>query len=323
MKEPPPAGYALVQDAALRLAVDGRCAPLVGSWLPLNAEPIASLASARASVSVRPLADAAAVTAPRYAPTLRVGGVSAWIEVDTESVLLLGSRDASGSVDLACRSAVLHVFGCGSGEVTVDLHPMLTIACALLLGRIERLLLHAGAVVADDGRAWLVVGDARSGKSTTCLSLAAAGWGLLSDDQVVLHADSGWPKVEGWLRPLHLDDGWNARAPTGVRRPVQPSDLAVDVLRGPVVVAGTLHTSVTADQATSVSAISASEAFVGFVRQSPWLLADRAVAPRIVEALSTLSRLPRFAVRLGPDTFGDPAALRDLLTSNLRTSEPS
>jgi hypothetical protein len=68
--------------------------------------------------------------------------------------------------------------------------------------------------------------------------------------------------------------------------------------------------------------MNASEAFVGLVRQSPWLLADRRVAPAMVERLSTLARLPRYAVSLGYDTFGDPPALKAALQHHLEIRAP-
>jgi hypothetical protein len=320
MADPPFTGFALVQDAALILAVDDHCVPLLGSWVHLNAERAASLGAAQASMRLVSVRDLSRATPPLHAPTLRIGNVDAWIQEETETAFMLGATGGCGTLDLLGCRADLQVPHAVHDDVAADLQSMLTISSALLLGRIGRILLHAGAVVTEEGRAWLVVGDARSGKSTTCLSLATSGWGLLSDDQVVLHASAGRLAAEGWLRPPHLDDGWEERTPTGTRRTVQPSAMAVGLPQGPVDVAGTLHTSVAADQSTSVSAISASEAFVGLVRQSPWLLADRTVAPRVVDVLSTLSRLPRSAVRLGLDTFGRPVALREVLAPAVTAS---
>src|SRR3989441_8434802 len=105
-----------------------------------------------------------------------------------------------------------------------DLYSMLTISAALLLARLERALVHAAAVVAPDGHAWLLAGDARSGKSTSCATLAAAGWGYVSDDQVVLAAREDGVEVEGWLRPFHLDRNGEGGEPTGERREVRSEE---------------------------------------------------------------------------------------------------
>src|SRR2546422_9299837 len=72
-----------------------------------------------------------------------------------------------------------------------------------------------------------LAGDARSGKSTTCATLAAAGWGYVSDDQVVLAAREDGVEVEGWLRPFHLDRSGEGGEPTGERREGAPAELGL------------------------------------------------------------------------------------------------
>jgi hypothetical protein len=247
--------------------------------------------------------------------------VRAWLDNLGETALMIGGTGTFGQIDRSRHRARLVVPARSGDAAAMDLQPMLTIAAAILLGRIGRILLHAGAVVAEDGRAWLVVGDARSGKSTTSVSLTASGWALLSDDQVVVRAsEAGDLSVEGWLRPLHLDAGWDTHAPTGTRNTVEPASLGLRVAQGPIELAGTLHCSVAAERPTHAEGISAGQAFIGLVRQSPWLLADRPVAPTIVERLSAVARLPRYALSLGRDTFGEPMALRAALPRELHRS---
>jgi hypothetical protein len=297
--------------------------PLTGSWIPTSARLVAGgtdLTPASSIVVTR--GDAVrAPEQPSSPHTLRIGAVRAWLDDQGEIALLIGTAGAFGEIDRVRHRARVVVPTRSGGAAAVDLQPMLTIAAAILLGRIGRVLLHAGAVAAENGHAWLVVGDARSGKSTTAISLAASGWGLLSDDQVVLRAsEAGGLSVEGWLRPLHLDEGWDRHVPTGTRNTVAPESLGLRVVRGPIELAGTLHTAVAADRPTRAEGMSAGEAFVGLVRQSPWLLADRPVAPAIVERLSVVARLPRFAISLGRDTFGDPTGLRAALLRGLQPS---
>jgi hypothetical protein len=318
-----PDEYALVADGALTLTIDESCTPLAGTWIPTNARRATAGSGLTPDASiVVTQGDEAPLPEPPDAPaTLRIGRVRAWLDTRGEPALMIGSAGTFGEIDRPRRRARLAVGTRGGDTAAMDLQPMLTIAAAILLGRIGRILLHAGAVVAEDGRAWLVVGDARSGKSTTSISLAASGWALLSDDQVVLQvSEVGDLSVEGWLRPLHLDEGWDARVPTGTRKTVAPTSLGLRVIRGPIPLAGTLHTSVLAGQPTQAQGASAGEAFIGLVRQSPWLLADRPVAPSIVEGLSAVARLPRFALALGRDTFGDPMALRAALLRGLERS---
>lgn len=318
MGERTAARYLLLEDGTLTLTVEEPCRRLIGAWLPITARRAEPAGSAPASIAVLRGADAVQSPSPDSPPTLRIGSVRAWLDHEANTAMVAGATGAGGEVDLSRHRARLTVTPRAGDAVAADLQPMLTISAALLLGRIGRILLHAGAVVSGDGRAWLVVGDTHSGKSTTCVSLALSGWGLLSDDQVALQGPgSGVLRAEGWLRPLHLDEGWDGRAPVGIRNTVMPAALGLRAVSGPIEIAGTIHTSIDPGQPTTVSVTTATDAFIGLVRQSPWLLADRTAAPAIVERLSALARLPSVAVSLGRDTFGQPDALRSVVEPTL------
>jgi hypothetical protein len=69
----------------------------------------------------------------------------------------------------------------------------------------QRLILHAGAVVAPDGRALLMPGPSGSGKSTTTLGMVAAGMGYLSDEFAVVDPDT--VRMIPFPRPLALKQG--------------------------------------------------------------------------------------------------------------------
>lgn len=309
---PPAVRYTLLSDHTLWLTVDAHILRLARPWVPVTARPDERADRTGPSIAVTTERDARPPRLPSRPPTLHIGAVRAWIDDDEGTTLLVGGTGVFGLLEQAAHRARIVVPTTAGDQAAADVQPMLTISSALLLGRIGQMLLHAGAVVTDGGRGWLVVGDARSGKSTTTVSLAASGWRLLSDDQVVLRRFRGSDlRVEGWLRPIHLDDGWTRRSPTGNRTTVGPSALGLHLTQGPVRIAGTLHTVVVANRPTKASALAAASAFTGLVRQSPWLLADRTVAPSSVELLSALALLPRYAISLGRDTFGDPRALRD------------
>ena len=53
------------------------------------------------------------------------------------------------------------------------------------------------------------------------------------------------------------------------------------------------------------------------IEQSPWLLADRAAAPGVLALLERAARSPAYLLRLGHDTYGAPAALRDVVSGAL------
>lgn len=80
-----------------------------------------------------------------------------------------------------------------------------------VLAETRLVLLHAGAVLAADGRAMLLPGPSGSGKSTTTLGLVRAGFGYLSDEFAVLDPETA--EVSAFPRPLALKQGTRALLP--------------------------------------------------------------------------------------------------------------
>jgi hypothetical protein len=190
---------------------------------------------------------------------------------------------------------------------------MLTIAAALLLGRADRLLMHSAAVVDPSGGAWLLTGDARSGKSTSTANLIRAGWSWLSDDQVVLGCVGGDLVVEGWPRPFHLDTGWEDGSPTGLRATVDADSFGSGRWRRSAPLAGLLFPEVQAKSNTALMPVSRAEALTRLLRQSPWLLADRASAPSLLGLLERTAVSPAHRLVLAMDTFRDGSRLARIL----------
>jgi len=318
----------LTSDGALRLVLDRPLVPLAERWVPEEPGGATSRRATGARIDVR--CSARAAPRPRSAATLSVGTVRAWMDERHGVVRLRGAlASSSGAVNLASRVARLCADPASGDEAATDLYSLLTISTALLLAGIGRALVHAAAVVEPKGGAWLLVGDARSGKSTTCANLARGGWGYLSDDQTVLAATEQGIVVEGWLRPFHLDEGWERGEVCGRRRTIHPAALGIGGQRRVAPLAGILLPVVAAERPTSLAPISAGQALAELVRQSPWLLAHRAVAAAGITVLSRAAQTPAFALTLGLDTYGDPARLRALVTTagsgpplGLRGSEP-
>ena len=288
--------WRLTADGALSLtAPEG----LLEEWIPRNAE-MGSPGPWHLTVRDAPRA----LARPAGAPTLALLEVGAWIEGDS-----LRLRDAAGvlngEIDLAA----------GEGEMGVapgaHAEPLLTIACALMLGRMGRALVHAAGVIAPDGGLWLVAGDTHSGKSRTLATLAAGGWGWVADDQVILRRDGGKVQGAGWPRPLNLDRGYAEGRPTGDRVPTAGP---MDRLRsGEHPLAGLLLPRVERDRETLLKPLGSAEGFIQLVRQSPWLLADQAAAARLSALFTEVAALPAARLRLGVDSYGRPDRLREVL----------
>ena len=314
-----PLGARLTADGALGLVVAPHAAPplvaAVAAWLPRSlafGDPAA--ADAPALIEVAPAApddpllrDALAARGP--APVLAFLGTELWRDGPDAMVLVAAGGGAAARFALGERRARI-VVAAGDDATTMALHGMLTLAAAFLLGRSGRALIHAAALVAPDGRAWLLVGDARAGKSSTCATLLDAGWRYCADDHVVVDADS----AEGWPRLMHLDPGWDAGEPTAGER------AAVDALarwpgrwRRTAPLAGMLCPRVDAGLPTAIEPLTAADRFARLVRQAPWFLGDPVAAPCTVARLHALACRPGAALRLGRDSFRRPARLAEVL----------
>jgi len=297
----------LVADGAIRLALERSLYPLAQRWIPEGLDEPRGV-SAGATISVR--ARRACLRRPTEPATLALDRVAAWVDQGGATAVLRGAVPSSGGVlSLAAGRGRLQVDPARAQEAAGDLYSMLTISAALLLARLERALVHAAAVVAPDGHAWLLAGDARSGKSTTCATLASAGWGYVSDDQVVLAARPDGVEVEGWLRPFHLDRNGEGGEPTGERREVTPAELGLPAWRRTARLAGVILPVVAAREATVLTPVPAADALAGLVRQSPWLLACRDAAPTVLALLGRAVERGAFSLRLGRDTYRNPARL--------------
>jgi hypothetical protein len=314
--------YFLLSDGSLRLEVASGVQGLVQRWLP-SALPDAAIPcgnGANRAVIRIVLAPPATRTIPEDTPVLRLGSVSLWTDAErgNDVLLMAGAGPARGVMDLAAFEARLEVPAAHDAERTAwDLHSMLTLASALLSGRLGSALVHAAAMEDPGGRGWLVVGDTHAGKTTTTLNLIRAGWNFLSDDQVVLSPMPGSDRVhvEGWLRPFHPDEGWDADTPSGRRVTLDALELGPGSHRRNTVASILLFPQVVPDQPTTVMPLVPAEAMELLIRQTPWLLADRAAAATVLDLLQKAVELPAWRLRLGLDTYGRGERVAALLTA--------
>jgi hypothetical protein len=248
--------------------------------------------------------------------SFRLGSVRAWIPRGAAAAVLAGdAAGCRGDVDLATGAAVLTVPSAIDDGVGTDLFSMLTVSAALLLLRRGGALVHAGAVVAPGGGAWLLVGDSHTGKSTTCLNLIRAGWNFLADDQVVLAGDASGERIEvqGWPRAFHLDEGWESGRDAGRRREIDPADYGPGVRQSCAPLAGSLVLTVASSRPTVLRPSTPSDSFAMLVRQAPWFLLDRAASAPALRLLEQVATMPSYALDLGPDVYRDERLLAAVL----------
>lgn len=301
--------HPLLHDGRLRIEVHPRLLPSIDRWIPLVPRDTPPH-PAGAVVRVVP-DDAAPPARPDGERTLAMGEVDAWM--DAHHARLSGASGVHGVVALAEGTAELRAPADGDhAAVATDLFSACNLCVALLLGRMGRALVHAAAVAPPGGGAWLLVGDSGAGKTTTCANLVSAGWSYLSDDHVVLYRDdAGRVMAEGLPRPFHLDAGWEDGGIVERRGNTDPHQRWPGAWRRTAPLAGLLFPGVHAAEPTALAPLAAPDALAGLLRQSPWLLADRAAAPAVLALLRESALHPAHRLRLGMDTYADPALLAE------------
>ena len=312
----------LLEDGALVLLMGNGTVDLVQPWLPRIPlrKSIPARHRAPACIDVA-LVDGVSGTPERPDPWLEMLALRGWTDDPDHISLLTIDRTLSGSVDLSAHRASIGIAGRGP-EVVRDVSLALTVAAALLLGRLDRILLHAGAFVAPNGSAWLLVGKSHSGKSSTCANLIGSGWDYLADDQVVIAPGPGESlRVEGWPRTFHLDNGFAAGTITGERSPANPEHLGSGKWQRSAPLGGLLFPRIEPSRPSSLIPMSSTDALQEVIRQSPWLLADQGAAPGILARMLKMVTLPRYALLLGSDGYRDAARLVDLLQPALDGSK--
>jgi hypothetical protein len=301
----------LLSDGSMTLRVDRDAWADVEAWVPrIPVTPPG--AAARATITV--VVGEPSFVPPGEPPTLQLRSVAGWVERSGRVLLQDANGHLSAVVDPSARSAAVRLGGSSTvGERGLAIFAGLTLTAALVLGSLNRSLVHAGAVVAPAGGAWLLVGGTFSGKTTTCVSLMRDGWGYVSDDHVVLSKDAAGPRVEGWPRRFNLDDGYDAGSSSGRRSRVEPDSLGPGGWCREARLSGLLFPSVRPEHPTSLVPIGVAGAFGGLLRQSPWLLADPVSAPGLLKLIESAARLPAFELRLGKDSFRKGAVVSGLL----------
>lgn len=124
----------------------------------------------------------------------------------------------------------------GLGDILHQLDNELTIF--LERARPRLYFVHA-AVLAEDGRGTLLVGESGAGKSTTSYALAASGMGYLSDEMAAIEPETG--RIHPYPRAICLkgDPPPPLRLPPGCLRTewtvhVSPAALSAPIVKEPV-----------------------------------------------------------------------------------------
>ncbi|MDB4915165.1 MAG: hypothetical protein JWM95_2809 [Gemmatimonadetes bacterium] len=306
--------YSLLESGDLVIEVADALRDAVEPWLPLQADVAGAGMPALATIRVR----FDSILPDQRTPeriVLQLGTVTL-VETAPSVFAMHGRGGISGRIMLDGLASDVVVRAPLTDDAAADAYSMLTLSAAFLLGRSGSVLMHAGAVVDPAGRAWLLVGDSHSGKTTTCASLIDVGWCYLADDQVVLRRGAnGAIDVEGWPRIAHLDEGWDDREVRNARVAVDLRERWGDQLRRSATLGGVLLPAVHRTAPTMATAAHPAEVFAALVRQSPWLMADGMGAPVIASLLGDIAGHPSYQLSLGEDSYASGTVLSAALVT--------
>jgi hypothetical protein len=203
------------------------------------------------------------------------------------------------------------------------------LALTHLLAQHGRHLLHAGAVVIDDG-AVVVLGDTGSGKSTLVFAAHRLGWPVLSDDVIAVRRVGDEVTAQGLPRPVSVPRDVTDAIPGG--RPVPEDYRARTELP-----AGTLTRDARAVQAVvamagddaagsgdPVERLGSHDTLRAALRAGP-SLSDPAQQPEVLAIAAALARRPAWRLRHGADTadaIADATRLLEAVRRRLGGEDP-
>ena len=198
----------------------------------------------------------------------------------------------SGQLYLALRDALVHLTE--SQPVSVDvwfgeipdvddprLATVMSFAVCAALRRFGMFDLHSAGVVDGDDRGVLIVGPSGSGKSTLALQLALAGWGYLSDDELLLSLVDAQVEARGFRNFFAVSNGARGKhcfEPNGARRVSQTSPGLV------------LFTRVNGAVESEFRKLTQAEAMTRLIRACPWATYDISISVANLAVLSALAR---------------------------------
>ncbi len=192
--------------------------------------------------------------------------------------------------------------------------------------------LHSAGVVDPNGeQGVLIIGPSGSGKSTLTLQLVTAGWGYLSDDELLLSLVGNEVEARGFRSFFAVSEATAVASGIGnlgnstahvestaaLKTCFEPGSLfPLHISR--VVPGLLLFTAIGFEKETRVKELTQSEAMMRLIRACPWATHDKAIAGLNLDLLSRLARQTRaFDLMAGSDLL-QPGRASNLLAPYTR-----
>jgi hypothetical protein len=182
------------------------------------------------------------------------------------------------------------VFICNPTDV--ELGRVTSFAVCAALRRFGLFELHAAGVVAPNTKdGVLIVGLSGSGKSTLTLKLATAGWGYLSDDELLLSVADEEIVARGFRRFFALAPATLATVRASrFKTCFEPADVFAAPAVSCVAPRFVLFASISGLKETQMSTLNQAETMSRLIRACPWATYDTSIADAHLQLLSRLAR---------------------------------
>lgn len=170
----------------------------------------------------------------------------------------------------------------------------------------------AGVVEPQNGKAVLIIGPSGSGKSTLALELAKAGWGYLSDDELLLNVTDGAVEARGFRSFFAV-----SQAGVTFKHCFEP-EIVLGSKRVDHAVPGCLlFIRQNSELRSALKPLTQTETMSRLITACPWATYDKSVASANLELLSTLARQANgFDLSAGRDLL-DPGLAASYLSAAL------
>lgn len=168
----------------------------------------------------------------------------------------------------------------------------------------------AGVVIPGTDAGLLIVGPSGSGKSTLTLQLATAGWGYLSDDELLLSLNGEAVEARGFRSFFALAPAAPS-ADGALKTYFEPAGFfaAPPVTRAAA--RFVLFTAISGTDETHLRELTQPEIMTRLIRACPWATYDTAIAGANLQLLSRLARQVKgFDLRAGTDLLEPRRASR-------------
>jgi hypothetical protein len=245
---------------------------------------------------------------------IRAGEPVGWVHLTWQAA------PARARIDQHRPAATVEVSRTALDQIDYFLRSFLLVTLIFIWKRARHFHVHAGTAIDPAGRGWMLIGDSRSGKSTTTALLAARGWQVSTDDIAFLTSRHDRAAVVGFRSPIALRPGGiellgqaggmqlGSRLKTGF----WPEELGakwVQTIEPEILV----FTAVGGDR-TQLTPMSASEVLAELLQWSLWVMFEPTAAQEHLDLLAQLARQATcYRAALAPDLFAASGALEDFL----------